>query len=259
MTKKEYAEQIAKLVGGKVTETTKTNGIVFTGIVIPNDLNNITPVIYIDGMYERNYSVEQAAEKVKEAYMENASIQVDISWLTDFEMVKPKLVARLYNAKTAAEVYISAEKYGFDDLIIIPYVTVNGSMSAKVTKALLDRWGMTENEVIYISIKNANHVILSMSELAPVQDIENFPMLVVTNEEKYLGAFSVIKAKEELAERFPGGYVVLPSSIHECIVVSLTDVDVDYCVKMVREVNRECVEPEDWLSDNIYIFNGGEE
>ena len=60
----EYAEQIAKLVDGHVVKVNKTNGIVLTGIVLENDPNVIAPAIYIDDLFERNYPVEQVADKI---------------------------------------------------------------------------------------------------------------------------------------------------------------------------------------------------
>ena len=58
------------------------------------------------------------------------------------------------------------------------------------------------------------------------------------------------------AQQIGGSYYILPSSIHELIL--LPD-KVDYERKdldeLVRQVNSQCVEAEDFLSDHAYYYN----
>ena len=50
--------------------------------------------------------------------------------------------------------------------------------------------------------------------------------------------------------------VILPASVHECILLPLTDaMDTYYLRSMVREVNVTNVEPEDRLSENVYLYS----
>ena len=81
---------------------------------------------------------------------------------------------------------------------------------------------------------------------------ENPERWVVTNREKCYGAASIIAAKKELAKRFPDGYIVLPSSIHEVLIVSKDIGEGSELLNMVKEINATAVSPEDKLSDNVY-------
>ena len=257
MTRKTYANKIAELVGGEVKEVSKPNGIVHTGIVVSANENGISPVIYIDEYYDANTPVSKAASLVQKASEEHKDIKIDISWVVNYEKVVPNLQARLYNESTKADVYLPAAVFGFKDLIIVPYILIGKNAYAKVTKGLLKCWNISETEVISAAVNNSNFRIFSMTDIIPFKtDSIDQSMYVVTNEEKEFGAFSIIKARQKLSEIFTKGYVALPSSVHEFIVIPRQEDDDFYnaCRAMVRYVNIEHVAPDEKLSDNIYIF-----
>jgi hypothetical protein len=83
-------------------------------------------------------------------------------------------------------------------------------------------------------------------------------MYVLTTESGNLGASALFypDVQEKAAELMGSGYYVLPSSVHECILVP--DIaghnEKDLCA-MVKEANRTVVEPKDVLSDNVYHFD----
>lgn len=83
-------------------------------------------------------------------------------------------------------------------------------------------------------------------------------MYVLTNEAGTLGASALYypDVKEKAAELMGAGYYVLPSSIHEVILVPDTmDHDVKDLCDMVKQANRTVVEPKDVLSDNVYHYD----
>ena len=62
---------------------------------------------------------------------------------------------------------------------------------------------------------------------------------------------------EEVHRKMEGDYYILPSSVHEVLVLSkesgFTPVELR---KMVMEVNREQVIPEERLGNEVYEFQG---
>ena len=50
---------------------------------------------------------------------------------------------------------------------------------------------------------------------------------------------------------------ILPSSIHECLIINAEDApkDIDELREMVKEVNETVVSDQDILSNNVYIYN----
>ena len=59
-----------------------------------------------------------------------------------------------------------------------------------------------------------------------------------------------------LADKLDSDLYILPSSIHELILIPvLENEEVETLRKMVNQVNEESVENIDYLSDNVYRFN----
>ena len=272
MTKREYAEAIAVIVNGTVNEVEKANGIKKIGIIIKEEGSNIAPCIYIDEMYDGEMSVEEAVEKVKELYdYSKINTPFDTDSITDFDKIKPMVRVRLYNNKTKAEVFKSAEEYGFDDLIICPYALINnfnGSAgTVGIKNNMLDMWGVNAEEIINIGIENTKAEGYKLQSMAEVMIemmgkeqaemmgiVDDGRMYVLSNESKTFGAIEVILAADELKEKFPSGYIVIPSSIHEVIIVPKDVADKEILNGMVNDVNDGCVRDDEVLGNKVYIF-----
>ncbi len=247
------------------------------------DKGVVSPVIYIDDPYDSGIPAEEAAEKIS-AYLENCKPEADNlvnsvpEIVTSFEKVKDYLRIRLVNKFTGYEVSKDASGNGFDDLCLVPYIELGviGSdapeanyASIRVTKELLGNWNVTAEEAIRIAEENSAGETYEIKDLGTMlkelmgfdasmpdadEFIPEFPMYVVTNGKRMNGAYGVIAMKNTLKEMFPDGYVVLPSSIHECIVIPATAYNADL-EAMVRSINETTVSPQDKLSDNVYIIN----
>ena len=281
MTKREYAEMIANLINesedfegvrAETKEVSKANGVKLIGIVLTEEGSNVSPTIYVDEMYDSDMNVEDAVDEVMRAYYKgrlDGSLNLD--WLTDYEQAKGKLVACLYNASNADAFPVnrSAKRYGFEDLIITARVKVNlptGQGSVLVKPELLDRWGVTKSVVIDQALRNVSKdfSIKSMAQVMAEMmgcDIDDLPipsdemLYVLTNREKIHGAIAAIAARKELAKRFPNGYTVLPSSIHEVLIVPYIDNSEGFS-SMVQDVNNECVDAQEVLGNHAYVIGG---
>jgi hypothetical protein len=89
-----------------------------------------------------------------------------------------------------------------------------------------------------------------------IEGIE-IPQIVITNLNKTYGAIAMCDTDllSEIADKYETDLVILPSSIHECIVTPINiGIDTNELETMVREINETEVDPEDQLSDKIYRF-----
>lgn len=167
-------------------------------------------------------------------------------------------------------------EYGFDGLIIYPVMNLGdigeGVGIVKVNEAVAEELGMTYDEIFEKGIENIDYTIKTMRDTliecmfpdgVPEEDSEMIDMmlppdengmLVITNERKFYGATSVIAATKELIDRFPNGYVVLPSSVHEVIVLPYEEGNEEELNDIVKQVNAGVLSADDFLSDDIYIF-----
>ena len=166
---------------------------------------------------------------------------------TNFEEIRNSI--RTIFAKGNEEIRKDATPYGFEGLELTPIIDFGtdgdgNHMTAKVTTNLLNLWNITESEVIEIGLNNITYNISDF-----------FGMVIVSNNTMFKGASSVIPATKELIKRYPNGYVVLPSSIHEVIIVPKdNETNVEELNEMVRQINAGVVAEEDKLSDDIYEF-----
>lgn len=92
-------------------------------------------------------------------------------------------------------------------------------------------------------------------EFAKIQISEIY---VLTNRSRNFGASAVLSpgAMEKVDRMFPEGFYILPSSVHECIVIPKTEgASLKELGDMVREINRKDVRPEEVLSDHVYEYD----
>lgn len=271
---REYAEAVLKslsIEGAEIKEINKTNGVVLTGIMIPTD-SNMSPMIYVDQMMKDGLTPAEAATEVLRVFDANRKNKLDVDFIQNYEEVVPKLKARLYNGKTNAEVKRSALEYGFDDLIIVPCIELgeignSGNGTVKVTESLLKQWDKTADEVIDAALENSKEEgtiqtmfdvlsgFMAEKEMEMEMPLPGTPaMYVVSNKKKVCGAIQVCLLKEKLGRMFPNGYIVIPSSIHEVIVLPKDFSDKDMLDGMVNDVNDSQVAVEEQLGNKVYIF-----
>ena len=92
----------------------------------------------------------------------------------------------------------------------------------------------------------------------PFGDDPFVPMVVVTNDLMSHGA-GVIFYKNWLRDTFKQDLFILPSSVHECILMPFnSDYNVAELKDMVNEINREVVSEEDFLSNEVYLYKYNE-
>ena len=178
------------------------------------------------------------------------------------------------------------------DLAIVFYIlvdqSVDGNATALVRNGMMQLWGNPDMDDIYKLAKmNTQRLfrghVASMMEVMSGIIAENdnvdsdlvdaffsmdvyedsfVPMFVATNKCKINGASVILYdgLLAEFARRIGGDFYILPSSIHETILLSATgDMDVDYLVDMVRTVNSTEVAPDEILSDNVYKYIADED
>lgn len=258
MTIQEYAQTIAQSIEGATVNTMeKANGVILTAVTFPTDNASVKGNFYVDEYYKDGADIEDVIERVR-SLQRKQTPAFDLDFINHFEQVRPKLRARLYNMATRADVFRSAEEYGFDDLIIVPYVEdVCEDGAVKVTNDLVKLWGVSPAEVLQIAEENSRNdaKISSMAEVLrsmgyPVPPMDEDPMLIVTNNKMRNGAYALIAKLDELKARFKNGFTVLPSSVHEVIIVDAKDERA--MSAMVQEVNDTVVNLDEQLSNRAY-------
>ena len=79
-----------------------------------------------------------------------------------------------------------------------------------------------------------------------------------SNTQNVNGAAEILnqKAMDEIAEKLGGDFIVLPSSVHETIVLPINeDMDPKELEGMVQQINAGVVSDEDKLSDHVFQYD----
>lgn len=162
-----------------------------------------------------------------------------------------------------------------------------GQMSVSVTNDLAKHFGVSEEELFRVAMqnmmkKNPPHIVsmensmvdilmgesLSFKEtfqeeLELLPDVSNddrqIPLSILTNSEAMNGAAALFSRKtmDGIAKKYPEGFYILPSSIHEAIIVAKGEwsLSVDEMNTMVKEINQTKVVPEERLSDCVHEYD----
>lgn len=280
----------------RVQDVQKNNSMVLCGLTIQKIGVNIAPTIYLDSFYEeyRNgrtlVSIVNTISATYEQHKVEKNFSVDA--LSSFDSVKDKICFKLINAEKNQELLQDVPYVSFMDLAIVFYIlvdqSVDGNATALVRNGMMQLWGNPDMDDIYKLAKMntqrlfRGHVASMMEVMSGIiaendnvdpdlvdaffsMDVyeDNFvPMFVATNKCKINGASVILYdgLLAEFARRIGGDFYILPSSIHETILLPATgDMDVDYLIDMVRAVNSTEVAPDEILSDNVYKYIADED
>lgn len=86
-------------------------------------------------------------------------------------------------------------------------------------------------------------------------------MKVLSNERRIHGAVCMLYpgVLKEMADRIGGDFFIIPSSVHEVILLPDADKGLNEGLKqLIREVNSTQVAPEEVLSDTLYRYDRAE-
>lgn len=276
---REYLPETFKDASLELTHVIKNNDMKFTGLVIKTADNCVFPTIYLDRFFE-NY---QSGEDIGQVIHKIADIRVnnevkntfDIGQIMDFDRVKSKIIPRLIAKDWNKTLLKNQPNTDVADLVATYHVVLGNETgrlaSAPITNALLEEWGVNIEEIHNLSIKNIHTmcpstfrgmsaVLNSMftgednNVINPGDEI----MFVLSNKNGLYGASAVLdnRIMKKIVDRFGEDFYILPSSIHEVLIVPETsDIRVEQLEGMVQEINKSTVSSEDRLSDHVYRYS----
>ncbi|MEY8483173.1 DUF5688 family protein [Lachnospiraceae bacterium 48-21] len=222
--------------------------------------------------FQMGYPVELIAEKLMLTIKENAP-KLEKEFKGD--MIRPEnIIPALIPTKGNEELLKTIPHISFENLQIIFKFKASdfGDGLGTVPYAYLEEMGWDENQLLEIATNNPmykNEMIVCPLEkvvldCAPISGVDleelkelSLRMVIVTNSLQSYGA-AVILDKDimgKLSDIFNDNLYIIPSSVHECLVMPESECSPDLLKMMVYDVNREAVEIVDRLSDDIYVFD----
>lgn len=259
----------------KVTKVTKNNDIELTGLVLMKESDNLSPTIYLDGLfaeYQDGAYIEDLAEQIIRFYKEQLPAgRLDMDFFRNFEQVKDRIFYKLVSFDKNRKMLEKLPYYKWNDLAIIFYYAMEeekiGRASITIHNQHLKMWEQSLDTLYTVAQENMKRsmpeLLVSMKELLEettglkMGEDTYLPMYVLTNQEKVYGAAAMLYSGQmkKLAERWQTDLLILPSSIHEVLLLP-DDGQNEYAFyrQMVEEVNTTQVEPEEVLSYSLYRY-----
>ena len=268
----------------------KNNNVKLTGLIIESACN-MSPTIYIDNFYKKYQDgtdiniILQEIAKIRMEY--DVTDDFDVTTVTDFNKCRNKIMPRLIGAEENSEILKVRPHIRIENLAVTFCIDLGenkeGLMSVPVQFELMETWNVTADQLYEIALENLTKADIGvftpmreilfagmLSELKEICDgdeeearrkldqmIPDNNLWVLTNKRRVNGANMLLdrSVMEDVIKEVGTDFFILPSSIHECIILPTdSGMDSQQLEAMVCEVNETQVEKEERLSNSVYRY-----
>lgn len=261
----------------------KNNGVMQEGLVIRSEDSHISPTFFARDIYrqihEQDFDYDELAAKLlKIAVRQSEKMESQVSCFQDFYRARDNIFVHVINARWNAERLKKLPHQNVLDLAVVCSYRIQGETLGNamvlIDEDQTESWGITPQQLLAlgkantarkypVSLISINELIDTVAReegLVPCPEIpeDDRPMYILTNTEKYYGAYSLFypNVQQHVADVLNSSYFVLPSSIHETILLPDSGL---YTPKelqeMVKSVNQTQVDPRETLSDAVYYYD----
>ena len=268
------------------TDVVLNNGTTHIALILYKNGEKLHPQIYLERFFEdykRGKTMKEILQDVMTTYEEALkNINPDsLSGIEDWEQVKGRLAFRMLSKERNKE---TLENYVYKEFLDLAAIVTfcaeideQGVKAIRVTHDLAERWNVSEEEILQAAEENTESLFPVRMEpildtLCRVADIsrDDLPEEVLAEEDSpqimvltnYLGVNGETvllydSFLQQVYEKLRGKFIILPSSIHEVIVMPLASAPpITDSQKMVEQINRSAVKEEEILSDSVYLYDG---
>lgn len=291
--KQEFAEDIKEKLSQKGYGEVETN---FHNIEKTNQNYEAISVVPAGGNIGVNYNIENAFASYEhsgdyEGVLASAAGAiasgldqvpvVNVNALMNYEIMKEKLSVEVISAEVNEELLAKVPHDRIEDLAVVYRFIMesneDGRASILVNNDLIERMGVTHEQLRADALENfpeirpaviqgMNEVMKEMMgpeayEMFGIPDDTEEMMFIATVPDKNSGAgvLAYQDFMDQAAEKIGGDFFILPSSIHEILLVPDDgQKGADELKAMVMDVNATQVSPEERLSDNVYHYDSKE-
>ncbi len=263
--------------------STKNNGVQMEGLMLRKVGEQVAPNFYLNQQFEEwKQGIKSLYEIVteichvfEEELQNNQHLAQTICF--EWEVMKESIFLRLINRDKNIELLKKIPYMEFMDLAVVYFYSVDISKEVQgtvvLTKEHLQLLGVTIEQLHQTAMENTRNLRpvkvyqmgdliekvgkkLGIEGLACNTEI-NF-MYLFSNESNMFGAIAMFFEEElkQFAEKLNSSFYVLPSSIHEVILVPDNKmIAVDKFVEMVQDINATQVQETEILSDSVYYYD----
>ena len=189
-------------------------------------------------------------------------------YIENYEVIKGKIkyiltgeITERNNLENRVRVHVCGDIY---KVFIVDF----GNSNIQINEPLLNTWGIDKATLYKVAkanteietplIKTLESELTELGKLTADEDDNESGMLIVTTQEKMMGAHVILNpCVRRMVEKKLGDFYVLPSSIHETLCIKKKKQTVDELKWVVKDINETQVAPDERLSNNVFEFVDG--
>lgn len=282
----EFAQKVRRAVERELGEkyrielkkVQKNNGVMLHGLLILSAERNVVPTIYLEtfhAAYEDGVTFGDVLDRILAIHREETPAgNIDMDFFGSFDRVRDRICYRLIRKQHNEELLRDIPYVDFLDLAICFYYAYSGRTLGEGTILIhdshMEQWNVKVKDLMRHAAENTPRLFPGI--LMPMREVleemlefheecrteEEIPLNVLTNSKRSHGASCILYPGllERIAERNGKNFYIIPSSIHEVLILEETGAEEPAEMRdMIREVNREHVATEEVLSDNLYYYD----
>lgn len=244
--------QVEKINESKEAMVMRPNGIINYGA---------SPNIYLEDMYQRLFdgdTIDEILEEIAAIIVSFTGISVPEVEHKDLKDMSDKIVPTLVNAAKNQSMLEKVPHFRMMDLAVVYRFVVRkndeqGFMTSLITNDVLECLEYSSEELHELAMNN-------MEKIMPVKTLQlTNSLIVLTNEAYMFGAAGILcmDIVEELAEKMQSDLYLVPSSVHEMMIMSVDTLEVHELLETLEKGNRMYAEADEYLSESIYYYERG--
>ena len=262
----------------RFVEVQKNNGVKLQGLQLNMGTDMAAPVMYFHNTEcYSDADVERFVEEAEKLFHSKETFSTEaVMAIRDWEIARTGLRAKVVNYEANKECLKDKPFVRFLDLAVIFVIATEGIVQGcedgviTVNNSMMKFWAGVDEMVLHKeAIKNleqSNYRVCSMSSLLDIMVFDNDESLadeklcVATSYDGRNGACVILSPTilSEAIRRMQAERIyIIPSSVHEILLIDCAKVELVDLQHMVKDVNENFVDTQEILSDTIYIFEDG--
>lgn len=282
---KEFLPEEHQDVSIRLTEVTKNNDQRLSGLAVEKPGLLAAPTLYLNKPYEdyavHGVPVQDIISAMADSYAKvldqnlEKPVLASTNDITDWNKVKDKVTIKLLSAEKNTA-YLADKPYTeMMDMAISYKIELgqagNDIASIPITESIMKQYGVSKEELHKTAMENFSkkdyeftNMGSMLAQMAGDKSLGDaaYPMYVLTTTDHLNGASLIASNEimEQISEELGENFVVLPSSVHEVIILPESVVverpdSFEGLKYMVMDVNANVLPPIEFLSNNVFVYD----
>ncbi len=262
-------------------KVTKNNGVELDALSVVGEGADISPTIYLNDyyrFYEDGDSLYDIIREIKGIFKgPKPDINFNADDFSDFNKIKHRIAYKIIN-RALNETFLKEVPYvEFLDLAIVFYYMLesgkNGDTNIVINNSYMKMWDINIDRLFSEAVKNTPMLLpytfmpmecmvaeIKSERGVPEEVFEDMSLnlYVLSNKSRTFGATSILYkgVLKKIGEKLGCNFYVLPSSIHEVIIVpeSKESFRTNYS-EIIKEVNEKELDPVEILGVRAYYYS----